>query len=132
MDGKLEAAPRFIANCNPLFSTSSPYDARCTSGGSSGGEAALLGAAVTSMTIGSDIGGSIRIPAMFCGVFGLKPGPHLTDVSEQLDGSRFCQLDALSALRHTAVLVCRLRGRDVGHRADGAKSRRSAAASQSM
>ncbi|MFP5519974.1 MAG: amidase [Bdellovibrionia bacterium] len=53
--------------------TNNPYDPQRTSGGSSGGEAALLGAGASPIGLGSDIGGSIRMPAFFCGVFGHKP-----------------------------------------------------------
>jgi fatty acid amide hydrolase 2 len=53
--------------------TNNPYDLQRTAGGSSGGEAALITAAGSAFGIGSDVGGSIRIPAMFCGVFGHKP-----------------------------------------------------------
>lgn len=52
--------------------TGNPYDYHRTSGGSSGGEAALIGAGATSFGIGSDVGGSIRMPAAFCGIFGHK------------------------------------------------------------
>lgn len=55
--------------------TSNPYDTRHISGGSSGGEAALIASAGSVVGIGSDIGGSIRMPAFFNGVFGLKPTP---------------------------------------------------------
>ncbi|XP_066993843.2 fatty-acid amide hydrolase 2 [Anabrus simplex] len=57
--------------------TNNPYDLRRTPGGSSGGEAALLGAAASVIGLVSDIGGSSRIPAMFTGVFGHKPTPGL-------------------------------------------------------
>ena len=50
-----------------------PYDTRHITGGSSGGEAALQGAAGSAFGVGSDIGGSIRMPAFFCGVYGHKP-----------------------------------------------------------
>jgi fatty acid amide hydrolase 2 len=55
--------------------TSNPYDARRTAGGSSGGEGAAVGSGGSPFGLGSDIGGSIRIPALFCGVFGHKPSP---------------------------------------------------------
>ena len=53
--------------------TNNPFDHSKGSGGSSGGSAAALAAGLTGLEIGSDIGGSIRNPAHFCGVFGHKP-----------------------------------------------------------
>jgi amidase len=53
--------------------TNNPWDTDRTPGGSSGGAAAALAAHVTALEIGSDIGGSLRIPASFCGVFSHKP-----------------------------------------------------------
>lgn len=59
---------------NPVFGrTSNPYDQRFTAGGSSGGEAAAIAACMTAGGVGSDLSGSIRVPAHFCGVVGLKP-----------------------------------------------------------
>lgn len=59
---------------NSLFGrTSNPYDLTRTSGGSSGGAAALIAAHGTPFDIGTDTGGSIRLPAHFCGVAGIKP-----------------------------------------------------------
>jgi amidase len=52
--------------------TNNPWDLDRTCGGSSGGAAAALAAGLTGLELGSDIGGSIRNPAHFCGVFGLK------------------------------------------------------------
>ncbi|XP_018400500.1 PREDICTED: fatty-acid amide hydrolase 2-like isoform X1 [Cyphomyrmex costatus] len=53
--------------------TYNPYDTRYSAGGSSGGEGALLGAGGSVIGIGSDLCGSIRIPAFLNGIFGLKP-----------------------------------------------------------
>jgi Asp-tRNA(Asn)/Glu-tRNA(Gln) amidotransferase A subunit family amidase len=53
--------------------TRNPRDRSRTSGGSSGGSAALVAAGVCDLAIGSDTGGSIRIPAAYCGIVGLKP-----------------------------------------------------------
>ena len=53
--------------------TNNPWNVRHTSGGSSGGEAALIAAGGSPLGIGSDIGGSIRIPSAFCGIVGHKP-----------------------------------------------------------
>lgn len=59
---------------NPIYGTTkSPYDPKLTSGGSSGGEAALLALGGSIIGLGGDVGGSIRIPSHFCGVVGLKP-----------------------------------------------------------
>ena len=53
--------------------TSNPYDLNRTSGGSSGGAAAILAASGSPLDLGSDTGGSIRVPSHFCGIAGLKP-----------------------------------------------------------
>lgn len=58
---------------NPIYGlTRNPHDLSRTVGGSSGGAAAALAAGLTPLELGSDIGGSIRIPAHMCGVFGHK------------------------------------------------------------
>ena len=59
---------------NPVYGrTVNPWDPTRTPGGSSGGAAAALAAGLTGLEVGSDIGGSIRNPAHYCGVYGHKP-----------------------------------------------------------
>jgi Asp-tRNA(Asn)/Glu-tRNA(Gln) amidotransferase A subunit family amidase len=59
---------------NPFFGrTNNPHDARRTPGGSSGGEAAAISSCLSAAGLGSDLAGSIRIPAHFCGISALKP-----------------------------------------------------------
>jgi Asp-tRNA(Asn)/Glu-tRNA(Gln) amidotransferase A subunit family amidase len=55
--------------------TNNPWDLSRTAGGSSGGEAAAIAAGLSAGGVGSDGGGSIRVPAHFCGICGLKPTP---------------------------------------------------------
>jgi Asp-tRNA(Asn)/Glu-tRNA(Gln) amidotransferase A subunit family amidase len=55
--------------------TNNPWDLERTPGGSSGGEAAAIASGMSAGGVGSDGGGSIRVPAHFCGICGLKPTP---------------------------------------------------------
>ena len=59
---------------NPVFGkTNNPHDLNRTAGGSSGGEACAIAAKLSPVGIGSDLSGSIRVPAHFCGIAALKP-----------------------------------------------------------
>jgi amidase len=71
--------PEFLNNYETdnylIGRTSNPWNLNYTAGGSSGGESAAIAAFCSAGGIGSDGGGSIRIPAHFCGIAGLKPTP---------------------------------------------------------
>ena len=66
--------------------TNNPWDTTRSPGGSSGGAAAALAAGMTPMELGSDIGGSIRNPAHFCGVFGHKPSQGVVPMRGHIPG----------------------------------------------
>lgn len=72
----------FGQTSNELYGvTSNPWDTTRTPGGSSGGAAAALSAGMTFLEYGSDLVGSIRIPASFCGVYGLKPSVEIVPLT---------------------------------------------------
>lgn len=66
--------------------TNNPWDVTRVPGGSSGGAAAALAAGLTGFEIGSDIGGSIRNPSHYCGVYGLKPSHGLVPTRGHIPG----------------------------------------------
>src|SRR5262245_27828794 len=71
-------------SANPVYGRSNnPWDTDRTPGGSSGGSAAALAAGLSALEVGSDIGGSIRVPAAFCGVYGHRPSESLVPKSGQ-------------------------------------------------
>ena len=66
----------FVETDNPVYGrTNNPWDLERSPGGSSGGEAAIVAAGGSALGLGTDIGGSIRVPAHVTGIFGLKPTP---------------------------------------------------------
>ena len=67
---------------NPLFGlTRNPWNRDRATGGSSGGSAAAVAAGLSCLDVGSDLGGSIRIPAALCGVYGFKPTPGVVPLA---------------------------------------------------
>ncbi len=82
--------------------TNNPWDVSRTPGGSSGGAAAALAAGLTGLELGSDIGGSIRTPAHFCGVYGHKPSYHIVPHEFGLAGIADMDLVVLGPLARTA------------------------------
>jgi len=80
--------PQMLADwqsANPVYGrTNNPWDVTRTPGGSTGGGAAALAAGLTPLEFGSDIGGSIRVPAAFCGVYGHRPSETAMPRSGQL------------------------------------------------
>lgn len=75
-----------IQSVNPIYGrTNNPWDVSRVPGGSSGGSAAALASGMVPLEIGSDIGGSIRTPAHFCGIFGHKTSYGVIP----LDGHRY-------------------------------------------
>jgi amidase len=84
--GKTNVPPMLAdwQSANPIFGrTNNPWDLGRTPGGSSGGSAAALAAGLSALEVGSDIGGSIRVPAVFCGVYGHRPSETLLPRSGQ-------------------------------------------------
>jgi amidase len=82
--------PRDLADWqsyNSIYGTSNnPWDLGRTPGGSSGGSAAALAAGLGHFGVGSDIGGSIRLPSHFCGVYGHKPSLDLVSLRGHMPG----------------------------------------------
>jgi amidase len=76
-----------VQSDNPIFGrTNNPWNVERTPGGSSGGAAAAVAAGMAALEVGSDIGGSIRIPAHCCGIYGLKPTEGLCSTVGHVPG----------------------------------------------
>jgi len=75
---------------NEMFgTTNNPWNLECTPGGSSGGPAAAVAMGFTGFEIGTDIGGSIRLPSSFCGIYGHKPTFGIISTHGYLDSVGF-------------------------------------------
>ena len=99
----------WIESVNRVYGrTRNAYDPRRTAGGSSGGEGAAVGSGGSPVGLGSDIAGSIRVPAFFNGVFGHKPSPGLVPNTGQFpntDGEAAFMLTLGPLTRHAEDLM---------------------------
>jgi aspartyl-tRNA(Asn)/glutamyl-tRNA(Gln) amidotransferase subunit A len=94
---------------NPAYGmTYNPHDPSRTSGGSSSGSTALVAAGVCDLALGTDTGGSIRIPAAYCGIVGLKPTYGLVPVDGVFPLSQ--TLDHVGPLARTVAQAAALLG----------------------
>ena len=107
--GKTNVAPYAgdLQSWNPILGrTNNPWNLDRTPGGSTGGGAAAVAVGLTPLEFGSDIGGSIRIPAAFCGVYGHRPNEITVPRSGHFPGRPFPNpavvMGVLSPLARTA------------------------------
>jgi amidase len=100
--------------------TNNPWDISRTAGGSSGGEAAAIASGCSAGGVGSDGGGSIRVPAHFCGIWGLKPTPGRIPATGHYPQSvgPFAQLGVVGPMARTIsdlkLLFEAMQGADIG------------------
>ena len=100
--------------------TNNPWDLERTSGGSSGGEAAAIAAGMSAGGVGSDGGGSIRVPALFSGICGLKPTPGRIPSTGHfpISAGPFAQIGVVGPMARTIadlkILFEVMQGPDVG------------------
>jgi len=100
--------PEFGAGANTRNrvhgATGNPFDPTRSAAGSSGGSAAALAAGMVPLATGSDMGGSLRNPAAFCGVVGFRPTPGLVPSERSLRG--WSPLSVLGPMARTVPDVC--------------------------
>jgi fatty acid amide hydrolase len=86
----------YVETDNPLYGrTNNPWDLARTPGGSSGGEAALVAASGSPLGLGTDLGGSVRVPAHFCGLCSLRATPGRLSLAGTADQMLFSHVSAI-------------------------------------
>jgi aspartyl-tRNA(Asn)/glutamyl-tRNA(Gln) amidotransferase subunit A len=91
---------------NPLFETTrNPWDTERTSGGSSAGSAAAVASGLVPLAIGSDGGGSVRVPAALCGVYGIKPSWGRIPVYPGCRDERYPGISSWESLEHIGPIA---------------------------
>lgn len=115
-----EFAQDFITEPHLWGTAVNPWNAGVTVGGSSGGAAVAVASGMVPVAHGTDLGGSIRIPAACCGVFGFKPsvglnplGPHCEEIAGGLDSDHVLT----RSVRDSAASLDATAGPDTGARA---------------
>lgn len=95
-----------------LKQTRNPWNLKCVPGGSSGGSAAAVAARMCPIALGSDTGGSVRLPASFCGIVGFKPTyGRVSRFGLVAYGSSLDQIGPLTTTTADAALVMEVIGR---------------------
>ncbi len=114
-----EFAEDFVTEPTFRGATLNPWNKGFTVGGSSGGAGSAVAAGIVPMAHGTDLGGSIRIPAACCGVYGLKPsaglnpvGPYLPEIASGLNSDHVLS----RSVRDSAAALDAGAGPDVGQR----------------
>lgn len=109
--------PEFGAGANttnPVFGpTGNPFDPKRICGGSSGGSAVAVATGMVPIATGSDTGGSVRIPAAYCGVVGFRPSAVLVPSEKRALG--WNPLSAFGPLARTVADACLLLAAMAGH-----------------
>lgn len=91
---------------NALFPTTrNPWNTDCTPGGSSAGSGAAVAAGLVPMAIGSDGGGSVRLPASLCGIYGIKPSWGRVPVYPGCRDERFPGISSWESLEHIGPMT---------------------------
>ena len=112
-----EFATEFVCEPELYGPTANPWDRTRTPGGSSGGAAAAVASGMVPMAHATDSGGSIRVPAGCCGVFGFKPSSGLVAIGSEfgpLVGGLNCDHAVTRTVRDSAALLDATAGPEIG------------------